>query len=67
MKDELEGAMRLIGITSLDQAGPEFVNTSDIDHLVPDSVDHPYAKRVARGHKHSNTSANMWSTTKAKL
>ena len=51
MQDELEGAMRLVGITSLDQAGPELVNTGDIDHLVPDSASHPYAKAVARSRK----------------
>ncbi|KAM5435743.1 putative L-lactate dehydrogenase (cytochrome) [Microsporum ferrugineum] len=48
MRDELEGAMRNIGITSLDQAGPQYVNTADIDHLVPNSASHPYARSVSR-------------------
>ncbi|KAF5646859.1 L-lactate dehydrogenase (cytochrome) [Fusarium sp. NRRL 52700] len=34
LKDELETSMRLAGITSLDQATPELVNTLDVDHLV---------------------------------
>ena len=49
MKDELETAMRNTGITSLDQAGPHLVNTGDIDHLVPGSATHPYARMVAKG------------------
>ncbi|KAK2749580.1 hypothetical protein FQN57_005802 [Myotisia sp. PD_48] len=53
MQDELEGAMRLVGITSLDQAGPELVNTADIDHLVPSSTSHPYARAIARGRRPS--------------
>lgn len=48
MRDELEGAMRLAGITSLDQVCPELVHTGDIDHLVPDSANHPYARSVPR-------------------
>jgi L-lactate dehydrogenase (cytochrome) len=34
LKDELEVSMRLCGITSLEQATPELVNTLDIDYLV---------------------------------
>lgn len=49
MQDELETAMRNIGITSLEQACPELVHTADIDHLVPASRLHPYARAVARG------------------
>ncbi|KAF3491911.1 cytochrome b2 [Arthroderma uncinatum] len=66
MKDELEGAMRNIGITSLDQAGPQYVNTADIDHLVPNSPSHPYARAVARNRQPSK----LWrprSTTSSKL
>lgn len=48
MRDELETAMRNVGITSLDEAGPELVHTGDIDHLVPSSREHPYARKVAR-------------------
>ncbi|KAL2833385.1 FMN-dependent dehydrogenase-domain-containing protein [Aspergillus cavernicola] len=49
MQDELETAMRNNGITSLDEAGPHLVNTGDIDHLVPSSPLHPYARKIARG------------------
>lgn len=52
MRDELEGAMRNIGITTLDEANPDLVHTGDVDHLVPDSARHPYARAVARGRKH---------------
>ena len=34
LKDELEVTMRLCGITSLGQASPDLLNTSDVDHLV---------------------------------
>lgn len=34
LKDELEVTMRLCGITSLDQAKPDLLNTSDVDYLV---------------------------------
>ncbi|KAF2840664.1 hypothetical protein M501DRAFT_950978, partial [Patellaria atrata CBS 101060] len=44
MKDELETTMRMIGIANLSQVHPSLVNTLDIDHLVPSTVDHPYAK-----------------------
>ncbi|EEP80734.1 conserved hypothetical protein [Uncinocarpus reesii 1704] len=47
MRDELEGAMRLVGITSINQAVPELVHTGDIDHLVPDSANHPYARSLS--------------------
>ncbi len=43
LRDELESAMRLIGITDLEQVHPGLVNTLDIDHLVPDTEGHPYA------------------------
>lgn len=51
MKDELDTAMRLNGIVSLEEAHPGLVNTSDVDHLVPDSASHPYARAVARGRR----------------
>ena len=38
MRDELETTMRLVGITSLDQAHPGLVNTLDIDSLVPSKM-----------------------------
>ncbi|KAI1083108.1 cytochrome b2 [Whalleya microplaca] len=34
LKDEVEVSMRLCGITSLDQATPDLLNTSDVDSLV---------------------------------
>ncbi|KAH8779975.1 cytochrome b2 [Diaporthe sp. PMI_573] len=34
LKDEIEVSMKLAGLTSLDQAGPELLNTADIDHLI---------------------------------
>ena len=43
-KDELETSMRLCGITDVDQAHPGLLNTSDIDHLVPTDVEHPYVR-----------------------
>lgn len=48
MRDELETAMRNTGITSLDQATPDLLNTGDVDHLVSGSRSHPYARAVAR-------------------
>ncbi|EEU41277.1 uncharacterized protein NECHADRAFT_45968 [Fusarium vanettenii 77-13-4] len=35
LKDELETSLRLAGLTSLDQATPDLVNTLDVDYLVP--------------------------------
>ncbi|KAJ5622605.1 hypothetical protein N7528_005837 [Penicillium herquei] len=53
MQDELETAMRNIGITSLDQASPDYVHTGDVDHLVPGSNSHPYARATAKGRRGS--------------
>ena len=39
MKDELETSMRLLGMTDVSQAHPRYLNTCDIDGLVPESVD----------------------------
>jgi L-lactate dehydrogenase (cytochrome) len=48
IKDEIETAMRLCGMTDLMRdAHPDFVNTSEVDYLVP-SFQHPYARKVAR-------------------
>ncbi|KAF4983735.1 hypothetical protein FZEAL_951 [Fusarium zealandicum] len=44
LKDELETTMRLCGVTDLSQVHPGLVNTGAVDHLVPGSDDHPYAK-----------------------
>ncbi|OAP56788.1 hypothetical protein AYL99_08900 [Fonsecaea erecta] len=43
LKDEFEVAMRNIGVTSLQECGPEYVNTGAIDRLVVKRRDHPYA------------------------
>ena len=51
MQDELETSMRNIGITSLAEASPDFVHTGDVDHLVPASRSHPYARAVAKGRR----------------
>ncbi|KAK5077736.1 hypothetical protein LTR70_009471 [Exophiala xenobiotica] len=42
-RDEFEVAMRNVGLTSIEQCGPEYVNTGDIDHMVCKSTGHPYA------------------------
>lgn len=48
IKDEIETAMRLCGMTDLMRdAHPEYVNTAEIDHLVP-SFQHPYARKVVK-------------------
>ncbi|KAJ9642313.1 hypothetical protein H2199_004693 [Coniosporium tulheliwenetii] len=44
MRDELETSMRMIGITDLSQVHPGLVNTFEVDHLVPTTVGHPYAR-----------------------
>ena len=42
LKDELESAMKLSGITDVDQAHPGMVNTSLLDSLVRSGEDHPW-------------------------
>jgi L-lactate dehydrogenase (cytochrome) len=44
LKDEMESVMKLIGIKNLSEVHPGLVNTLDVDHLVPSTPDHPYAK-----------------------
>lgn len=34
LKDEIENSMRLCGLTDLDQASPDLLNISDIEHLI---------------------------------
>lgn len=48
LKEELELAMQLVGITSLDQAHPGLLNTADLDTLVYKGDEHPFAKKVVR-------------------
>lgn len=43
LRDEFEVAMRNTGITSVDQCGPEYVNTGAIDKWVVKRREHPYA------------------------
>ena len=43
LKDEFEVAMRNTGLTSLEECGPQYVNTGDIDALVSRRESHPYA------------------------
>ncbi|KAF2231266.1 hypothetical protein EV356DRAFT_452428 [Viridothelium virens] len=45
LKDEVKTSMRMIGLTTLDQAHPGYVNTLDVDYLVPGTETHPYARR----------------------
>lgn len=47
LRDELQIAMQMVGITTLEQAHPGLVNTADIDHLVPATDGHPYATKRA--------------------
>lgn len=36
--------MKLLGIKDLSEVHPGLVNTLDVDHLVPSTPGHPYAK-----------------------
>ncbi|KIW04327.1 uncharacterized protein PV09_04618 [Verruconis gallopava] len=51
IKDELETAMQMIGITSLDQAHPGLLNTGQLDHMVIRGDKHPWAHKVVRKSK----------------
>ncbi|KAI0600423.1 FMN-dependent dehydrogenase-domain-containing protein [Biscogniauxia sp. FL1348] len=42
--DELETTMQQCGVASLDQVHPGLLNTGAVDHLIPGSEEHPYAK-----------------------
>lgn len=44
LKDEIEVSMKLSGLTSLDQAGPEMLNTADIEHLIRSTQRFPALK-----------------------
>jgi L-lactate dehydrogenase (cytochrome) len=43
LRDEFEVAMRNIGVTSLQECGPEYVNSGAIDRWVVKSREHPFA------------------------
>ena len=40
--------MKLCGLTSIEQLGPELLNTQDIDHLVPQSNDGSDRRRTSK-------------------
>ncbi|KAI1473586.1 FMN-dependent dehydrogenase-domain-containing protein [Daldinia eschscholtzii] len=42
--DELVTTMQMCGTTSLDQVHPGLLHTGAVDHLVPGSEEHPYAR-----------------------
>ncbi|KAI8625335.1 FMN-dependent dehydrogenase-domain-containing protein [Xylariaceae sp. FL1651] len=44
LTDELQTTMQQCGITSLDQVHPGLLHTGAVDHLIPGSEDHPYAR-----------------------
>jgi L-lactate dehydrogenase (cytochrome) len=44
LRDELEVTMKMCGVTDLSQVHPGLLNTLAVDHLVPSSAEHPYAK-----------------------
>jgi L-lactate dehydrogenase (cytochrome) len=43
-KDELESAMKLSGVTDLDEVNPGMVNTAAVDSLVRTGQQHPWIK-----------------------
>ncbi|KAJ3542768.1 hypothetical protein NM208_g3915 [Fusarium decemcellulare] len=48
LRDEIETAMRLCGMTDLTRdAHPDLLNTLEVDHLVP-TDQHPYARKISR-------------------
>ncbi|KAI1192012.1 mitochondrial cytochrome-like protein b2 [Nemania serpens] len=44
LTDELQTTMQQCGITNLDQVHPGLLHTGAVDHLVPGSEEHPYAR-----------------------
>ena len=48
LRDELETAMQMVGITSLDQAHPGLLNTSELDPYVYRGDTHPWARKIVR-------------------
>ena len=48
IRDELETAMQMVGITSLDQAHPGLLNTAELDHYVYRGDTHPWARKIVR-------------------
>ncbi|KAF3021115.1 Cytochrome b5 domain-containing protein 1 [Neopestalotiopsis sp. 37M] len=50
LKEEMESAMKLVGIKNLSEVHPDLVNTADVDHLVPASEKHAYITWHPRAH-----------------
>jgi L-lactate dehydrogenase (cytochrome) len=48
IKDELETAMQMIGITHLSQAHPGLLNTAELDKYVYRGDNHPWARKIVR-------------------
>ncbi|KIX06258.1 uncharacterized protein Z518_04233 [Rhinocladiella mackenziei CBS 650.93] len=48
LKDELDTAMQMVGITSLSQAHPGLLNTAEIDRFVYRGDAHPWARKIVR-------------------
>jgi L-lactate dehydrogenase (cytochrome) len=48
LKDELETSMRMLGVTDLRDLNPGYVNTLEVDHLIPTTEGHPYARARAK-------------------
>lgn len=67
MRDELEVAMRNCGVRSLEEVGPELVNTGDLDHLVPGLEGHPYVRDWRRERRGGGDREGEGSGLKAKL
>ena len=51
LKDELETAMQQVGITSLSEAHPGLLNTTEVDRYVYRGDGHPYARKIVRNSK----------------
>lgn len=45
LRDEMESAMKLLGVRSLEECHPGLVNTRDVDFLVPEGEGHDYARK----------------------
>ena len=48
IKDELETAMQMVGITKLSKAHPGLLNTTELDRYVYRGDSHPWARKIVR-------------------
>ena len=48
LKDELETAMQMVGITKLSDAHPGLLNTAELDPYVYRGDAHPWARKIVR-------------------